>query len=50
LLKTSHIPADIWSKLMAIRDQIVDGSITVEKITDAQKVRALMTSVDAKEE
>lgn len=50
LLKTSHIPADTWSKLMAIRDQIVDGSITVEKITDAQKVRALMTSVDAKAE
>jgi len=50
LLKTSHIPADTWSNLMGVRDKIIDGSITVEEITDAQKVRALMSTVEAKEE
>jgi simple sugar transport system substrate-binding protein len=50
LLKTPHVPADTWSDLMKIRGQIVDGSVTVEQITDAQKVRALMSTVDAKAE
>ena len=50
LMKTPHIPADTWSALMKIRGQIIDGSVTVERISDAQKVRALMSSVEAKEE
>ena len=49
LLKTDYIPADVWGKIEALRKDIVDGKITVESITDAQKVRALMSSVDAKE-
>jgi basic membrane protein A len=49
LLKTDHIPADVWSKIEGLRQEIIDGKITVEKITDAQAVRALMSSVDAQE-
>jgi basic membrane protein A len=49
LLKTDHIPADAWSELMAMRDQIIDGSIEVDVIFDAQDVRALMNKVDAAE-
>jgi basic membrane protein A len=49
LLKTPHIPEDIWSDLMKIRDDIIAGSVTVDEITDAQEVRALMSSVEAAE-
>ena len=50
LLKTDHIPADAWDAAMGLRDDIIAGTVTVDLITDAQAVRALMTSVDAKEE
>ncbi len=46
LLKTKHIPSDIWGELMEVRQQIIDGSVTVAEVYDAQDVRALMTSVE----
>lgn len=46
LLKTKHIPGDIWDELMKVRQQIIDGSVTVAEVYDAQDVRALMTSVE----
>jgi simple sugar transport system substrate-binding protein len=46
LLKTPYIPADVWSDLMTMRDEIINGSLTVEEISDAQEVRELMSSVD----
>ena len=49
LLKTSHIPDDIWSELMIMREAIIDGKITVEQVSDAQEVRKLMSSVEAGE-
>ncbi len=49
LLKTPHIPEDVWGDLMKTRDDIIAGSITVAEITDAQEVRALMSSVEAAE-
>ena len=49
LLKTPHIPEDVWSDLMKTRDEIIGGAITIDEITDAQKVRALMSSVEATE-
>ncbi len=49
LLKTAHIPGDVWSELMKTRDQIIAGSVKVDEIYDAQAVRALMSSVEAKE-
>ena len=50
LLQTPHIPADVWSAVSATRQQIIDGAVEVPVITDAQEVRALMSSVDAKAE
>ncbi len=49
LLKTDHIPGDTWSALMTLRQNIMDGSVSVDLVTDAQAVRALMSTVDASE-
>jgi simple sugar transport system substrate-binding protein len=46
LLQTEHIPEDVWTNVMQVRDQIIAGDITVDIVTDAQEVRALMTSVE----
>jgi basic membrane protein A and related proteins len=48
LLQTKHIPDAVWAQIMDIRKDLIDGKIKIEPIYDAQKVRALMTSVDAK--
>jgi basic membrane protein A and related proteins len=46
LLKSPHIPADVWASIEDLRKKIIDGSVKVERIDDAQKMRALMSSVD----
>ena len=48
LLHTAHIPESTWAELEALRNQIIDGTIKVEPVFDAQKVRALMNDVSAK--
>ena len=50
LLKTTHIPGDVWNDVMAVRQQIVDGSMKLEPVWDAEAVRALMSSVEIGEE
>jgi simple sugar transport system substrate-binding protein len=45
LLKTSHIPDDVWTAVSDVRQQIVDGKLRVEPIWEAEKVRALMSSI-----
>jgi basic membrane protein A and related proteins len=50
LLKTPHIPEDIWTAVMKTRDEIVGGSLKVEPVWDAEKVRGLMTSTTINEE
>jgi simple sugar transport system substrate-binding protein len=45
LLKTDLIPADVWDAVMAIREEMIAGDITIEPVFDAQGVRALMSSV-----
>ena len=50
LLRTPHIPADLWDGVMALRDDIVAGRVAVDLVTDAQAVRALMSSVEIGEE
>jgi basic membrane protein A len=45
LLKTSHIPEDVWTDVMAVRQQIIDGAIVVPEVFDAAEVRALMGDV-----
>ena len=47
LLKTKHIPDAVWASLQDLRQQIIDGKIQVPEVTDAQAVRAMMTSVSA---
>jgi simple sugar transport system substrate-binding protein len=47
LLHTKNIPDDVWADVEKVRAQIVDGSLKVDRIEDAQKVRALMSSVTA---
>ena len=50
LLRTEHVPAGIWDALMTLRDEIIAGTVTVDLVTDAQAVRALVTSVGTAEE
>lgn len=47
LLHTKHIPDAVWAKLMQARQDVIDGKIKVQDITDTQKVHAMMTSVQA---
>ncbi|MFO1067799.1 MAG: BMP family protein [Geminicoccaceae bacterium] len=47
LLKTKQIPDDVWAQVMAIRQDMLDGKITVTPKFDATEVRALMTDVAA---
>jgi simple sugar transport system substrate-binding protein len=47
LLKTPHVPDDVWADLMKVREQIVSGALKIDPIYDAEKVRALMSSVEA---
>lgn len=45
LLKTPQIPEDAWAAVMAIRDDIVAGTIKVVPQWEATAVRALMSDV-----
>ena len=47
LLKTSHIPADVWQELQTAQADIISGKIKVEETFDAAKVRAAMSAVEA---
>lgn len=44
LLKTSQIPEDVWTQVMAVRDEIISGKIKVTPHYDAASVHALVTS------
>ena len=45
LLQTPQIPDDVWASVMDMRQQILDGAITVEPIFEATDVRALMSDI-----
>ncbi|MCB9969363.1 MAG: BMP family protein [Geminicoccaceae bacterium] len=45
LLQTDNIPADVWEQVMAVRQELVDGTLVLEPVFDAEGVRALVTSV-----
>lgn len=42
LLKTSHIPEDMWKEVEALRQRIVDGTLKVEPHFDAESVHKLV--------
>ena len=46
LLRTAHIPDDVWADLMALRAQIIAGDLVVDAVFDAEAVRALVTAVE----
>lgn len=46
LLRTAHIPDDVWNGLMETRTAIVSGSVEVPEIYEAEDVRAMMSSVE----
>lgn len=43
LLQTPQVDPAAWDEVMAIRDQIVSGDMTIEPVYDAAAVRALVT-------
>lgn len=43
LLETPQVDEAAWEEVMALRQQIIDGEITVEPIFDAERVRELVT-------
>jgi simple sugar transport system substrate-binding protein len=45
LLKTPQVPEDVWTSVMAVRDEIVNGTVKVEPVFEATAVRALMSDV-----
>ena len=47
LLKTDHIPAPVWNDLMAIRQEIVDGRISVKPSFEAADVHARVNPLPA---
>ncbi len=49
LLKTDLISADLWAEVQGLKQQILDGSVTVENIADADGVHERMSSVDVAE-
>lgn len=46
LLETDNIPAETWAEVMAVRDQMISGDITLEPVFDAEGVHALVTTVE----
>lgn len=43
LLKTPQVDPTVWDQVMEIQKQIIDGTIKVEPVYDAEAVRALVT-------
>lgn len=43
LLKTPQVPDAIWAEIMALREEIVSGSMGMDPVFDAEEVRALVT-------
>jgi simple sugar transport system substrate-binding protein len=44
LLKTTHIPDDIWQNISQVRDQIISGKIVVPADYDAKALHALLAA------
>lgn len=45
LLKTSHIPEDVWAQIEAVKQQIIDGKVAVKLVTDPAETKAMMSDV-----
>lgn len=49
LLQTDQIPDDLWTEIQDLKQQIIDGEITVEAVFDAEGVHSRMSSVEINE-
>jgi len=47
LLKSPHIPADVWDAVMAVRENIIAGKVKVEAVFDGKATRAMMSTTFA---
>ena len=47
LLKTKSIPDDVWTSIMALRDDIIAGKVKIEPHFDAESVHKLVTALPA---
>ena len=47
LLRTKHIPDDVWAGLERDKQDVIDGKVKVAEVFDTQKVHDMMTTVDA---
>lgn len=45
LLQTPQIPANVWTEISALREEVISGAISVKPVWDASEVRALMSDV-----
>jgi len=43
LLRTPQVPGDVWAEIMALRDEIASGGMSMDPIFDSEEVRALVT-------
>ena len=44
LLKTTYIPASVWSEIQAAQQKIISGQLTVPVTTTLPKVKALVSA------
>jgi basic membrane protein A len=44
MLQTQNIPADVWSAVDTAKQGVIDGTITVPKLTTSKEVKALIAS------
>lgn len=45
LLKTKHIPDDVWAEVMKVKQSIVSGQTKVPSVINAEEVQKLMSNV-----
>ena len=46
LLKTNHIPEDVWQKVKTARSMILSGEITVAEVAEIDELKSMMSTVD----
>lgn len=46
LLKTPQVSDEMWTEIMGLRQQIIDGGITVKPVFDAEAVKAMVTPTE----
>jgi len=45
LLRTEHIPEDVWSEIVRVRDEIINGGIEVAQVREIDNLKTMMSKV-----